>query len=275
MREDAVCYNHENRPAAVACQRCERPICASCMSQASVGFHCPECAKEGAQKVYQGIGSTAGDPILTKVILGLIAVTFVFQFIGMGRENSNLLVLFGPLVQDGEIWRIVTSGFAHSTGFIFHIGFNAYLLWAFGQQLEPLLGKLKFGLIYLGGLFGGSLAVLLFNFDTPTLGASGAVLGLAGAMAVIYQKNGFGILSSPIGFFILLNIGLPVLVGGISFWGHLGGLIGGAAVALLVSNGGSANRNPGQLVSGMVLVIALAGAAVYVGLTNPVGAGLF
>lgn len=267
MREDAVCYNHENRPAAVACQRCERPVCASCMNQASVGFHCPECAKTGAQKVYRGIGSSTSDPIFTKIILGLIAATYIFQFLGAGRANSNLLVLFGPLVQDGELWRIVTSAFAHAG--LIHIGFNAYLLWIFGQQLEPLLGRFKFGLIYAGGLFGGSLAVLLFNFDISTLGASGAVLGLAGAMAVIYQKNGFGFFNSPVGFLIIANLGFPLIVGGISFWGHLGGLVGGALVALLVSRGGSAQRDPGQLVGGVLAVLALAGAAVYVGLTDP------
>ncbi len=267
MREDAVCYKHENRSAAVACQRCERPICASCMEQASVGFHCPECAKTGAQKVHRGIGSTTGDAVLTKVILGLIALTFVFQL--AGPENSSNLLLFGPAVQDGELWRIVTSGFAHSTGFIFHIGFNGYLLWVFGRQLEQLIGKLKFGLVYLGGLFGGSLAVLLFDFGIPTLGASGAVLGLAGAMAVVYQKRGFSFLSSPISFFIILNIGLPILVGGISFWGHLGGLIGGGLIAALLGVGTRTVQDPGKVVAAVVAVLALAGAAVYVGLTNP------
>lgn len=269
MREDAVCYKHENRPAAVACQRCERPICASCMEQASVGFHCPECAKTGAQKVHRGIGSTTGDAVLTKVILGLIALTFVFQL--AGPENSSNLLLFGPAVQDGELWRIVTSGFAHSTGFIFHIGFNGYLLWVFGRQLEQLVGKAKFGLVFLGGLFGGSLAVLLFNFSQPTLGASGAVLGLAGAMAVVYQKNGHSFLSSPISFFILLNIGLPLVFGAgrISFWGHLGGLIGGAILAAILGVGTRGNQDPGKVVAALVAVLALAGAAVYVGLTNP------
>lgn len=269
MREDAVCYKHENRSAAVACQRCERPICASCMEQASVGFHCPECAKTGAQKVHRGIGSTTGDAVLTKVILGLIALTFVFQL--AGPENSSNLLLFGPAVQDGEFWRIITSGFAHSRTLILHIAFNGYILWIFGRQLEPLLGRLKFGLVYLGGLLGGSLAVLLFDFNQATLGASGAVLGLAGAMAVIHQKNGFSLLSSPAGFIIVANLVSPFILPSfnISFWGHFGGVIGGALVAAVVGTAATNKPQSGKLIAGVAAVLALAGAAVYVGLTNP------
>ena len=55
-----TCYRHPDQPAGVICQRCDRPICPRCMHQASVGFHCPECARTGRQRVVQGSAAFAG-----------------------------------------------------------------------------------------------------------------------------------------------------------------------------------------------------------------------
>ncbi len=66
-----TCYRHPDQFAGVICQRCDRPICPRCMHQASVGFHCPECAKKGRQQVYQGIGSLQTKPVLTQVLIGI------------------------------------------------------------------------------------------------------------------------------------------------------------------------------------------------------------
>lgn len=142
-------------------------------------------------------------------------------------------VLWGPGVADGELWRIVTGGFLH--GGLMHLGFNGYALWLFGQQLERGVGALKMGLIYAGGLFGGALAVLLFNFSQPTLGASGAVLGLAGGMAGVLMARGANIFKTSLGGIFLMNLALPILVPRISFWGHAGGIIGGFVVGYAIA----------------------------------------
>lgn len=138
-----------------------------------------------------------------------------------------------PGVADGEWWRIVTSAFLH--GSLFHIGFNMYALWILGNSLEQGVGKLRFGLIYLAGLLGGSFAVLAFDFHVPTLGASGAVLGSAGALAAVLWSRGTSITQTPLGFVLLVNLALPLLVGGISFWGHFGGIAAGFAAGWLLS----------------------------------------
>ena len=72
-----ACYRHPDNPAGIICQRCDRPICPQCMNQASVGFHCPECARKGAQKVYRGVSAMQTRPILTQVLIGLNAAVFV------------------------------------------------------------------------------------------------------------------------------------------------------------------------------------------------------
>ncbi len=239
LDDNTTCYRHPDRTAAVACQRCERPICTECMSQASVGFHCPECASTGAQQVVRArdIRSTNQVPITVGLIV-VNVITYLLQGSGVvvgdpARTVTGWGRLFGPDVADGEVWRIVTAAFLH--GSLIHIGFNMYLLWALGQQLERALGTARYLLIYAAGLFGGSLAVLAFNFDTPTLGASGAVLGLAGALGAVLWARGVPLNRSPVFGLVILNLALPLLLTGISFWGHLGGIMGGFVAGWLLT----------------------------------------
>ncbi len=236
MNESTACYRHPDRVAATACQRCDRPICTEDMKSASVGFHCPECVKEAGQRVYTS-QSLQFQPLATQAIIAVNVVVFFAQQAIGGLTNDG--VLFGPLIAEGELWRLVTSGFLH--GSLLHIGFNMYLLWMMGPQLEKAFGKAKFLLLYFGSLFAGAAAVTLFNWDAPTLGASGAVLGLAGAMAAVYQIRGLSFRDSPVFGLVVLNLALPILTsvvnlgfGRISFWGHFGGMVGGAAIAAVL-----------------------------------------
>ena len=109
-----------------------------------------------------------------------------------------------------------------------------YLLFMLGPQMEQGFGSLRFSLMYFGSLFGGALAVLIFDFAQPTLGASGAVLGLAGAMFVALWARGVNPRQSPVFGLVILNLALPLLVPGISFWGHFGGVAAGAALAAVL-----------------------------------------
>ena len=84
-----TCYRHPDQPAGVICQRCDRPICPQCMHQASVGFHCPECTKAGAQKVYQGIGSLQQRPVVTQVLIGINVAVFVIGLIVGGTSAAT------------------------------------------------------------------------------------------------------------------------------------------------------------------------------------------
>lgn len=253
------CYRHPATEAAVGCQRCGRPICPSCMITASVGFQCPDCTRQGGQRVVQPLQRTGrAIPLVLQVAMAMIGVAYLGQQASTAVTNDGLL--FGPAVAAGEWWRVVTSGFLHSG--LLHLGFNLYAIYLFGQLFRRGPGEVPVGLIYLGGLFGGAAAVLAFDFGSPTLGASGAVLGLAGGAAVFMQRNGIPFLQSAAGQIILLNLALPLLVGGISFWGHAGGAAGGAlvAAALLAAPGAPPQR--WAVAGGVVAALAAASIAV-------------
>ncbi len=182
---------------------------------------------------------------------------------------TNMGVLYGPNVQHGQWYRLLTSGFLH--GSLLHIGFNMYLLLMLGPQLERRFGPSLFGLMYLGALFGGSLAVMLFDWQQPTLGASAAVLGLAGAMGLVLHQQGLKPQQSPVFGLVILNLALPLLVPGISFWGHFGGVLAGALMAYLLvwlpasSRGSSASNSVSIGMAAVVVIAALAMFAAKVG----------
>jgi membrane associated rhomboid family serine protease len=206
------------------------------MIEAPVGFHCPEDAKAGRQKVItsQNLFRATGRPIVTLV---LIAVNVAVYVVGFGIEGGNDRMsldggLFGPLVDQGEWYRIVTSGFLH--GSLIHIGFNMYLLYLLGQQLEPAMGRLRFAVTYFFSLLCGSLAVLLIAPRELTVGASGAVFGLMGALAVLHYSRGVRLFDTGLGGLILINLLFTFAIPNISVGGHIGGLIGGALAGWLL-----------------------------------------
>lgn len=163
--------------------------------------------------------------------MGIIAVTFLAQNVTQGRV-TEVGLLFGPAVQHGQWWRMITAGFLH--GNLIHIGANLFFLLVISPQMERLFGTLRFVLIYIGALVGSSMTVMFFDFGQATVGASGAALGLAGAMGVALHERGVPPQKSPIFRLALLNLALPLLVPVISFWGHLGGIVTGAVMGYLL-----------------------------------------
>jgi membrane associated rhomboid family serine protease len=217
-------------------------------------------------------GDLISKPTLVYAIIGLCVVAYMGQVVsGEGNWRAGSVVdqglLWGPDVQAGEYWRIVTSGFLH--GGLLHLGVNMYALYAFGPAIQQAVGIGRAALIYTGGLFGGSAAVLLFDWGQATLGASGAVLGLAGGLTGIMWARGMNITQTPLFRVMLFNLALPLFVPIISFWGHFGGVAGGfavgAAMATLDKNR-RASADPIQesggpspsLVAGGLIVVGLA-----------------
>lgn len=207
------------------------------MTQASVGFHCPECTKAGAQKVVRAsdLSARSQTPVtMTLIAMNVLAFFVQNQVVGDPPQTIQRWGwLLGTEVENGEWWRIVTSGFLH--GGTLHLAFNMYALWIFGQALERAIGSTRFAFAYTAALFGGAAAVLLFNFNTPTVGASGAVLGLAGALAAVLWSRGIPITQTSLGGIFIFNLALPLLVPRISFWGHFGGIAVGFAAGWLLS----------------------------------------
>jgi len=176
--------------------------------------------------------------------------------------------LYPPLVGDGEWWRLVTGGFLHAN--LVHIGFNMFLLWLLGSELEPFLGRLRFGLLYATSLLAGSFGVMLLAPHQPTVGASGAVFGLMGAMVVAQRALGIDPWQSGIGSLVAINLVFTFLVPNISIGGHLGGLLlgegegfptgaGSGEMRHLVSLETAAVKGFSQAASGRFLVVEAGG----------------
>jgi membrane associated rhomboid family serine protease len=195
-------------------------------------------------RVVRGVGEASpfSRAPATFILIALNVAVFAAE-IGTGgggfRVNGSSLVfefgLFGPLVTEGEPYRIVTSAFLH--GSFFHIAGNMVLLYFLGRLLEPGIGTPRFVAIYLASLFAGSFGALLLAPNALAYGASGAVFGVLAATFVIARGRGIDALASTLGVIILLNLAFSFGVPGISIGAHLGGLVGGFLCALLVLAG--------------------------------------
>lgn len=229
-----ACYRHPKVVAGVRCQRCGNQICSQCMTTASVGFHCPNCVKKHSQKVIPGKAaiSKAQDFPLTKAIIAVnVAIFVLFDFVGGASTGSQLTswkrdgMLYGPSVGDGDLWQLITSGFLHAN--LIHLGMNMYVLYSLGRALERIFGPRNYLITYFGSMLAGSLGVILLSPRSFTLGASGAIFGLFGAMVMLVVAQRRNLMSSGIMGPIAINLVFTFAIPGVSIGGHIGGLIGG------------------------------------------------
>lgn len=232
------------------------------MRSASVGFQCPECVAEGNATVRQARTSYGGlIPTGWSVSIVLVAINVVVWILiqATGGTTSVLTDWLGllpdglcqvsggyfpgvteqvcsldprttwvPGVADGAIWRLATSIFTQVS--FFHLFFNVFNIWVLGPQLEAAFGRARFLAIYLIAGFTGSVAVYwLSGTEENTIGASGAVFGLLGAVLVMVLRTK----QPPQGMLIWigLSVAYSFMVPGISWQAHLGGLAGGALIA--------------------------------------------
>ena len=229
------------------------------MHQASVGFHCPECTKSGRQKVVRGRDLRSGGNLVTNALIALNVAIFVAGM-GGGLETRNSVIfdgaLAGPLVADGEWYRIVTAGFLHAN--LIHIGFNCFVLYQLGLLMEPVLGRVRFLLVYFFALLSGSLGVLLVQPNSFTVGASGAVFGMMGAAVAAMRSRGINPFQTSLGGTIMLNLLITFAIPGISIGGHVGGLIGGLLAGWIVTDIGPATTKQPWIPAGAVAVLGVA-----------------
>jgi membrane associated rhomboid family serine protease len=245
----ATCYRHPSRETGVSCANCGRPICPDCMTTTPVGMRCPECAKQRTKVVR--MRDMASVPQVTYALIVINVIVFLTEgrsALSISGEASGNVVTKGALLGSSEIpaqagqgvahgqwWRIVTSGFLHEN--LLHIGFNMYVLYILGRMIEPVLGRVRFATIYGVSLLTGSLGALLVSPHDLTVGASGAVFGVMGAAAVEMRARQIPIMQSGVGTLILLNLVISFTLPGISWGGHIGGLIGGGVAAVVIQLG--------------------------------------
>lgn len=215
-----------------------------------------------------GIGE---EPVLTYVLIGVNVAVALGAFLsgasatGGGGIGGATLLSEGSVsrfaIDQGEYWRLVTSGFLH-TG-LMHLLFNMFALYILGGLLEPSVGRWRFALIYFVSLLAGSFGALLLEPVRATAGASGAIFGLMGAALVVMRSRGISAMESGLGIWLGLNLLITFAIPGISIGGHLGGLAGGALAMALMAEAAPRLRAPqslAMLLAGAIGVLSVAGA---------------
>jgi membrane associated rhomboid family serine protease len=262
------------------------------MNDAAVGFQCPSCVAEGRKATRSGRTPYGGlrpssHGAVSQVLIAINAAVWLL-ILATGATGSvwvDRLALrpaglcqgphggyfdvsqalcssqggtWLPGVSDGAWWQLLTSMFTQVA--VVHIGFNMLALWILGPQLELLLGRVRYlGLYLLAGLVGSASVYWLSPEFTPTLGASGAVFGLMGALLVFALKVRADV--SQLMMWIGLNIAFTFVGANISWQGHLGGFFGGIVLALIIAYAPRAHRTAWQA-SGFAAVFVLVVVAV-------------
>jgi membrane associated rhomboid family serine protease len=265
-----TCYRHPDRETGLSCSECGRPICTECMTPAPVGLRCPDHAgsrkRVNAPRIVRRVPQGRTDALVTKTLIAVNIIVFLITlgqgsggFTAGGRLFYNML-LYGPAVAHGDWWRLITAAFLHAN--IVHIGFNMYVLWVIGAPVEQYLGRARFiGLYFVSGLAGSAGALVLTPLS-PTVGASGAIFGILGALLIIEWQT-TGRLAGNAMTWIVINLALSFAISNISIGGHVGGLIGGILVTLSFANWGRGHAAYGKIgVAGIAGTAAVAIASV-------------
>jgi membrane associated rhomboid family serine protease len=250
------------------------------MVTASVGFQCPECVAEGrrtgraSRTVYGGrVTGRAGQLSIAIIAVNVAVLLAKFAagsnpaaFTGGSGTSTSIDRRFAGLPADFDVhheyYRFVTSMFLH-TGLL-HLFFNCYLIYLIGPALEGMLGRWRYLALYFGAGIGGSALSYVMNQGGE--GASGAVFGLFSAMYIFgrHQRRD----TSQIVGLIVLNIVFSVLVPGIGYWAHFGGLISGALIAAGLAYAPAGRLRVAVQLSGLALVALLAVALTAIGVHN-------
>lgn len=201
------------------------------MRSASVGHQCVDCVQAAARSVpavktaVGGVQRT-GLPVVTYTLIAVNVAVALLQLASpvlMGR-----LALWAPAVAGGEWYRLATSAFMHYG--ILHLLFNMWALYVVGPPLEQWLGRARYVALYAMSALGGSVVVYLFSpLNAATAGASGAVFGLFGATFVVARRMNLDV--RWVVTLIVINLVMTFTIPGISWQGHLGGLVTGALIA--------------------------------------------
>ncbi len=202
--------------------------------------------------------------LVTPILIGICILVFIAMYIfGNGSEDINTLRAFGAnskiLVQNGEVWRLLTSVFLHIG--ILHLLFNMYALYILGRQLEGFLGRLKYLIVFLGsGIVGSLLSVVIASDSVISAGASGAIFGLLGSLLYFgyhYRLYLGSVLKTQIIPVILINLLISLTLPGIDLYAHLGGLAAGYLLTSALGIPGKSKKI--DQINGTIVLILLVG----------------
>jgi rhomboid protease GluP len=224
-----------------------KKICQWCVQHEA--YQRGEIAEDARQPVIRTPWVRRAQPAigLTQIIFGVNAAVFL----GMALAASTIMDFppqetirwganWGPLTLTGEWWRLLTCVFVH--GGIIHIAFNMWCLWNLGELAESLYGRWTYAAVYLLCGIGSSLCSVFWHPGVPSVGASGAIFGLAGALIAAFKLGEFSVPRSALsgtlrslGMFVLYNLVFGAMIGTTDNAAHIGGLITGLIVGALIA----------------------------------------
>jgi rhomboid protease GluP len=235
------------------CERCGRPTpvnLAQCVNCGAISVQSVVAEEQDrVARRYARALVLRATPVTYALLAANVAVFILMSIVSGGTEDSSALIAFGAktnaLLRGGEWFRLITPIFIHAG--LLHLLLNSYALWVVGMQVEKLYGSARFLLIYLlsgvGGVAGSFIgqAILPRFHDAPSVGASGAIFGLFGVLAVFgfrYRRELPPAIRRAVTAGVLPVIVINLLIGlSIPFIdnsAHIGGLITGAALALII-----------------------------------------
>lgn len=276
-----TCYRHPDRETGLSCSECGRPICTECMTAAPVGLRCPDHAGNrrgprvaGRQIVLPQTRVAGTEALVTKALIAINVAIYLVTAVqgnGLGAPGGTLwnkMILWGPLVDHGDWWRLISAAFLHAS--IIHIAFNMLALWWIGAPVEQYLGRARYIGLYLVAGLAGSAGALVSSPTIPVVGASGAIFGILGAMLIL-EWQATGRLGGNAMTLIVINLVIGFAYNGaggnISIGGHVGGLIGGILATLAFARWGKGHAAYGRLgaagLAGLVFVAVASVAVAY------------
>lgn len=251
------------------------------MTPTPVGMRCPECARDRTKVRRMRTRSPSTVPVVTRALLAINVIVFLAEVAtgtpigGVGSSGVGTLFIKGALVGPYYItdlhqyYRLLTAGFLHES--LLHIAFNMWFLFVLGPMLESAVGRLNFTVVYFVSLLAGSFGALLFEPRVPTVGASGALFGMLGALIVVAYYRGISIWQSGLALTLIINIVFSLTVSDISIGAHLGGVVAGAVCGWLIVQVGERRNLQAAAIAGCVV---LGAASVVAAIAVAGGAGL-
>jgi rhomboid protease GluP len=253
-----------------------KKICQWCVQHEA--YQRGEIVEDARQPVMDAPWARRGTPAisLTQIIFGVNAFVFLAMVFTSGnpaafanpmQDFSGAEIVHwganvGALTFSGEWWRLLTCVFLH--GSLLHIGFNMWCLWNLGQLAESLYGRWTYAAIYLFCGIGSSLTSAAWGPYRPSVGASGAIFGLAGALIAAFKLGEFSVPRAALqgtlrslGVFVFYNLVFGAAMPGIDNAAHIGGLVTGLILGAAIAKLAPLQENAPRRVA-IFLALALA-----------------
>ena len=229
------CPRHPGVRSVDYCKRCNRPMCVDCAIPTEVRSICVDCTSSKKQWMRSpSRAAAAGAPVVTYAMITICVLMYAVTSFAPSTKPDLALV---PATLMSRPWTVLTGAFLH--GGIMHILFNMLSLYWVGRAIEPVLDWWRFLTVYLVSALGGSAFILAWCLIQPsellvgTVGASGAVFGLFGAVFVLQRLGGAD--TTPILTLLGINLVYGFLASGISWQAHIGGAVAGVAATWVLA----------------------------------------